>query len=347
MKLSRREWTIFCFQAGLLMGQNFLLQDVLEIIAKSKTKKKVRILSQKLSQEMQKGYTFSESVKNSCSNPAPYLLASIAAGEQSSQLGRVFKNLFHYFDGKNQLEQKLKSTSSYPLLIFILSIAMAIGLLSFIVPLMEDISDVLLVEMPQNTQRLITFVHWFSSYRWYLISGFLLSIALVFYLCYRWKYFVHLFLLHLPFVGEWIKKKELWKFFSTFSMLLKNHVSTDLALSISSETMNNSRLCEEIALAVAPLRQGKPLSMSLERFVISSEYWYSLLRTGEESNRVGQNMQFISDALHKELALFYDQWIKLTEPLLFLSVGTVVLWIVLTTYLPMLSMFQWEMMGIP
>jgi type IV pilus assembly protein PilC len=347
MTLNRKEWTIFSFQASMLLQQNFLLQDVLDIISRSRTRKKVKQLSQELRKETEKGFSLKESLLRACPGIEPFYLLSISAGEQSGTLTNAFQNLYHHLERKNTLEQRLKSTSAYPLIILSISIILGISLLSFIVPLIQEIASSIDMELPTNTRRLIATSQWISTNRYYLGIAVLLLIAGVFYLRQRFRYFFHTFCLKLPFIGDWTRKKELWKFFSTFSLLLSNQVTADTALAIACETLHNVRLSEEIALAMEPLRQGESLSGSLHRFMISSEYLYSLLKTGEESNRMAQNAQFISEALQGELNASYDQWVKLAEPALFLLIGMVVLWIVFSAYLPMLSMFQWDTWNLP
>jgi type IV pilus assembly protein PilC len=347
MKLNRKEWTIFSFQASMLLQQNFLLQDVLDIISKSRTRKKVKQLSQDLRKETEKGYSLKEALQRLCPRIEPFFLVSISAGEQSSTLTNAFQNLYHHLERKNTLEQRLKSTSAYPLLILGISIVLGISLLSFIVPLIQEIASSIDMDLPKNTRQLIASTQWISSNRYYLLFALLMLGAFMVYLRQRFKYFFHTLWLKLPIIGDWTRKKELWKFFSTFSLMLNNQVVTDTALTIACETLNNVRLSEEISLTIEPLRQGQSLSGSLQRFMISSEYFYSLLKTGEESNRMAQNAQFISDALQSELNASYDQWVKLAEPALFLTIGMVVLWIVFTAYLPMLSMFQWDTWNMP
>jgi general secretion pathway protein F len=347
MKLSRKEWNIFCFQAAMLLNQDFLLQDVFDIISRSRTRKRVKILSQRLKEEMEKGFALHEALKNICTKIETYLYASISAGEQSSTLTSAFQNLYHHMERKNQLEIKLKSTSVYPLIVLSISVILAVALVSFIVPIITQIADTLAADLPKNTRQLIAFWQWISVYRWVVLASLVfLGIGTVF-LWTRMKYFFHTFFLYLPFIGEWIKKKDLWKFFSTMSLMMESHVSADLALTVSAETVSNIRLSEEISLAMAPLQQGESLSGSLQRFRISSEYLYSLLKTGEESNRMAQNARFIAEALQMELHASYEQWVKLAEPVLFLIIGMIVLWIVFSAYLPMLSMFQWDAWGLP
>jgi general secretion pathway protein F len=226
-------------------------------------------------------------------------------------------------------------------------VILAVALVSFIVPIITQIADTLAADLPKNTRQLIAFWQWISVYRWVVLASLVfLGIGTVF-LWTRMKYFFHTFFLYLPFIGEWIKKKDLWKFFSTMSLMMESHVSADLALTVSAETVSNIRLSEEISLAMAPLQQGESLSGSLQRFMISSEYLYSLLKTGEESNRMAQNARFIAEALQMELHASYEQWVKLAEPVLFLIIGMIVLWIVFSAYLPMLSMFQWDAWGLP
>lgn len=347
MKLNRKEWTIFSFQASMLLQQNFLLQDVLDIVSRSRTRKKVKQLSQELRKETEKGFSLKESLLRVCPRIEPFYLLSISAGEQSGTLTNAFQNLYHHLERKNTLEQRLKSTSAYPLIILSISLILGIGLLSFIVPLIQEIASSIDMELPTNTRRLIATTQWIFVNRYNLGIVILLLIAGVFYLRQRFRYFFHTLCLRLPLIGDWTRKKELWKFFSTFSLLLSNQVTADTALAIACETLHNVRLSEEIALAIEPLRQGQSLSGSLHRFMISSEYLYSLLKTGEESNRMAQNAQFIAEALQGELNASYDQWVKLAEPALFLLIGMVVLWIVFSAYLPMLSMFQWDTWNLP
>ncbi len=347
MKLNRKEWTSWCFQVAMLLQQNFLLQDVLEIVSKSRTYAKVKHLSVCIREDMIKGYSFSESLQRHCTKIESYIMVSINSGEENSTIEKTFHHLYLYLDRKNRLDEKLKSTSAYPLLILVVAIGLTSALLGFMVPLIQEIAQSLDTPLPENTRRIIHATQWVSLHRWWLMLGGALFAGFLYFIGSKYKYFIHSVWLYFPLLGEWIRKKDLWKFFSTFSLLLNNQVSAEQSLSIAAETLQNARLYEEISLTIAPIQQGATLSGSLHRFMLSSEYIYSLLKTGEESNRMAQNAQFISDALQNELYARYEQWVKLAEPALFIVIGMIILWMVFSAYLPMLSLFQWDMWHIP
>jgi type II secretory pathway component PulF len=129
------------------------------------------------------------------------------------------------------------------------------------------------------------------------------------------------------------------RFSRSLGLLLKNGIPVHESLPLATNTLDNLVLRERLAEASeAIINRGCTLSESFNRSGIFPEFLLSMIAVGEESGKLEESLEQIASSYEKEVDQTIKVMVSMVEPLLILSVGGVVGFIVFAMLLPILNM---------
>jgi general secretion pathway protein F len=141
----------------------------------------------------------------------------------------------------------------------------------------------------------------------------------------------------LPTLGERLHLYQLARFYRSLGMLLRGGMPVVKALQMVSELLQLS-LRGQLALAAASIREGQPISYSMERYGLTTPVALRMLRVGERSGRMGEMMERIASFYEEETARWVERFTKLFEPLLMVFIGLLIGGIVVLMYFPIFEL---------
>jgi len=300
----------------------------------------VRKLVKGLSLRLREGSSFSNALKDESSSFGDYYISSVRSGEESGDFGKFLENIYAFLERQEKFENKVKSASFYPLFILSLTTIVVIALISYIVPSIVDLAKILDTTLPTATLRLIRIANFFKEYWLFIIFGAIFISLLFRFFVNKFKYFFDTFLLKIPYLSGIIRKTEYLKFFRELALLVRNSIQIEKAVLISEEALSNLRLRDEVESARRKLIGGYDLSESLSSFVAEDSYLFSLLKIGEESNRVSENISFANSVLEREIEERRERILKSIEPVMLIIIGVIILTVIYNLYLPILNMLN-------
>ena len=194
--------------------------------------------------------------------------------------------------------------------------------------------------LPLPTKLLIAASGFMSRY-WYL---FILGLVFLIMGAARWasggkkKLAMDGLMLRVPFINKFVTASEMARFSRSLGLLLKNGISVHESLPLATATLNNLTLKTRFAEASeAIVNSGCTLSESLTRSGIFSEFLLSMIAVGEESGKLEESLDQIASSYDKEVDQTIKVMVSMVEPLLILTVGGIVGFIVFAMLLPILN----------
>ena len=123
-------------------------------------------------------------------------------------------------------------------------------------------------------------------------------------------------------------------------MLLANGISILAALEITVPTLSNEVVKKELKKVTEGLKIGNPLSMGLKNTekLKFPPFVVNLIAVGEESGRLDETMNEITDSYERETDELVKISLALLEPIMILVLGAVVGFIVISMLLPIFTM---------
>jgi general secretion pathway protein F len=141
----------------------------------------------------------------------------------------------------------------------------------------------------------------------------------------------------IPNIGKRIQIYQLARFYRTFGMLLKGGVPVVPALEMVSGLLQ-VELREQLSNATNSIREGKPASVSLEKFGLTTPIATRLLRVGERTGRLDEMADRIATLYDDDMARWIDWFTKLFEPILMGLIGLIIGMIVIMMYFPIFEL---------
>ncbi len=341
-QLSNQELALITRQLSILIKSGIPLAEVFHLLSEQTESKKVKTIAIKIRQRLLEGLSLTKALNLLGSTFPPLYIATTNAGETSGKLIEIFDNLADYLETKADLHQKIKLSLLYPIILTIVSLAVIISLLIFVIPEIVIVFDDLGQQLPELTLNLIQVSDFLKNHGQFLLAG-LLSIGFSIKLLLKnndFKKSFDTYLIKLPLIGKILLNVETARFIRTLSILSNSKVETLNSLSIASEVINNRYIKAAVLSAANSVRKGSSISKALRDEKCFRPITLHLINSGESSGKLGDMLDSTASYHEKEIQQFASNFVGIFEPLLILIMGGLVLLIVLAILLPIFEMNQ-------
>lgn len=263
----------------------------------------------------------------------------LKAGEKSGKLEEVLLRLADQMEKDYDVKSKVKGALSYP--IFVLSATFIIvGLIMiFVIPQIQAVFQENNTQLPFLTQIIIGISMLIRHQYIYLISA---VAGLI------WAYRIYsrspsgiknidTFKLHIPVLGNLIKKSGMARFARTFSTLMAAGLPMLEIFDTSKTVIGNSVFEKEITLVSKDVENGLELSAALRKQPNIPKMMVQLTAVGEKSGNIDEVYDNMANFMEKEVDHLTQNLATLLEPALMLIMGVVIGTIVVSILLPIYS----------
>lgn len=339
-KIVKKELPAFSRQLSAMLLAGMPLIQSLDALEDQTSDKNFKMVLLGLKNYLQAGASFSESLGHYPSVFTSLYVNMIKAGESGGQLGETAARLASFLEAAAKLNRKVKSAMSYPVIVLIIAIGIAVAMILFIVPVFADMFKDFDAELPGPTAFMVNLSGYMRKYG-IIIVAVIIVLVIAFK---KWKktntgaYQCSLFALNFPVIGELNRKVATSRFARTFAQLLKSGVPILQAMGIVSGATGNKVFEKVILEARLVVEQGEPLSHGLVKAKCFPKLLVHMMAAGEKTGRIDEMMQNISDFYDEEVEAMLDGLTALIEPLLMVFLGVIIGGIVISMFLPIFKM---------
>jgi type IV pilus assembly protein PilC len=329
------------FYSGLsmLLTSGIDLKSALELIAGNQKIKKDEALFIKIKEQIVAGFDFANALK-STKRFSVYEEFSIRIGEQSGKLLEVLKGLSEYFSKKIKQRRQIINALSYPILVLLTAIGTVIFMMHFIVPMFSDVFSRFKGDLPLITKIVIKASEIVSSsVGWFLLLLFLLIFVIVLFRKSNW-WVMHISPMNslIPIFGALLKKIYLARFASSMHLLLSSKNPLDKSLGLVSEMIGFYPLKKALEASRLDIQNGMSLHQSLKKHSFFQSQLLSIIKVGEESNRLEFVFQKLASEYSDEIDKKTETLRSVIEPILIIFIGGFVALILVAMYLPLFKL---------
>jgi type IV pilus assembly protein PilC len=335
-KVKSEEMILFTRSLATMVNAGLpLLQGIDVMIEQTERQNFKQVLTQ-IGQDIEAGLTFSDALKKHPKVFTELYSSMVRAGEASGNLDGILIQLAEYLEATEKLKRDIRSAMTYPVIALVIVVAIAGGLLVFIVPKFQDIFDSLGGTLPAPTLLLIATSNILRKYILIVIGA-----VIVFVLALRYyastpsgRLQLDAFLLRVPIFGPLLRKVAISRFARTMSTLTRSGVPVLAALEIVERTIGNEVIARAVKGSQASIKAGATIADPLARSGVFPIMVTRMIDVGEKTGSL--------DELLTKLSEFYDQQVEATiagltsmiEPILILFLGVVVGGMVLALFMP-------------
>ena len=331
----------FCWQLTTMVEGGIGVTTALETIAEDIENLQLQQVLQQISEEIHKGETFSDSISEFPKVFNKLSCALILAGETGGNLPEALRRLAVYFDNRDKLAKKVKGAMAYPVFVLSFIVVIVIFIMAFIVPRFTVIFDQIGGDLPAFTKAFMAFYDMLRFNLLYII-GFVLAVVILASLTYskskKGHYLFCRIALGLPLLGKIFSQAFVATFCRTMSTLIAAGVSVLEVFDILSVMTNNDIIKAAIMRTREQIVEGSNISLSLAASGFFPNMVVKMIQVGEESGSLSKVLDRTSDYYERKVDSTITTVMSLLEPIMIVTVGSIVLVVVLALYLPIFSM---------
>ena len=322
-------------------------------------------------EEIEGGATLSEAMAKSPKAFNRLYVNMIKAGEAGGALEVILQRLAEFQERAQSLKRKVKGALVYPIFVVVFAVAILVFIMLKIVPQFKKIFDDFNTKLPPITEVLITLSKWTAAY-WWAFPVIPIAIWLTVMLIRKFpagRYGFDLLIMTYPVFGTLIEKNIVARTMRTLGTLVASGVPILEALHITRETSGNAvfeKIYQKVHEAIregetiaAPMRDNarppfSPAALSIGLFFppvigaagyalkmnkkILDDMVINMVDVGEETGELDTMLYKVADTFDEEVAVITESLTRLMEPLLIIVLGTIVGFIVIALFMPLIAL---------
>jgi type IV pilus assembly protein PilC len=330
----------FFRQLANLLQSGMPIAKALGTLQEQAQNPKLRLIVQDLSNAVQEGSSLAAALER---HPTvfPVMYANLTrAGESGGMLDQVLWRMVEFGEKDEELRGKAVGALVYPIFLMLVSMVTIFMLVSFVFPKFVVIFDDFDATLPVMTQIVIA-VSSFMGAWWWAVA---VAILLVGVMCRSYaksetgRRSLDALWLKIPVLGDLVEKYEMAKFSRTLGTLFDNGVPVLNALDITSDTLGNQIIQDEVEAVRRRVSEGDSISAGLRDAAHFPPMVVNMFATGEETGELGAVTGRIADAYDVEVDRAVKAFTALLEPIIIVFMGGVVGFLVIAMLLPMLTL---------
>jgi len=342
-RVSLKDVSIMTRQLSTLLGAGLpLIPSLNALIAQTGHAQLKTILAQ-IKDSVNEGNSLTASMIHFPNVFEPFYVNMARAGEASGTLNAILGRLADFYENQQALRTKVRSALAYPVLMFLIGSVVLLFLVSFVVPNITKIFQDMHQKLPAITVFLITISGFLKVYWWLVLllgagafMGSRYAIRKTAWGQYEWDRLK----LKVPLLGSINQKIAVARFSRTLGTLLQSDVPLLTSLEIVRNIVNNRLIADEIHKTANEVEEGQSLSIPLARSGLFPPMAIEMISVGEQSGTLETMLFRIADAFEREVESNILMITSLLEPIMILTMGLLVGFIVVSVLLPIFEMNQ-------
>jgi len=293
-------------------------------------------------QRVRTGELLSEAFRNAAPGAVSKVYTTtLLAGEKSGNLEEVLGRFIAFQRIALAFRKKLVASLVYPALLITMVTLMFTFLLSYVVPQFQTLySQIGNGSLPPMTIFVLSVGDFAKHWIWL----FLLLLVVGSFLLWRWSKTeggstaIDRFRLSLPIAGGIWLKYQVAIFSRTMATLLSGGLPLVQALETAGDSIESKLLSNAILDSVQKVREGRPLSRSLEETKVFPDLAYEMVEVGESTGALPAMLTSVAEFLEEDVQTALSAALSLIEPVILIVMGIVVATVLISLYLPIFQL---------
>ena len=299
--------------------------ETLKSIQESTSDIKIRNLCVKVTDNIEKGYSLKEAFSGFEDALSPAYTTLLCAGEESGKLDEVLDNITKTLNKEEEILNSLKSSFAYPVFIFFLAIGVFLFFKMFVFKAFESSFE----GISQNDISALLIGSIIKIIFFYLFCAGIITIIIK---NESLKDKIINIISRLSIFKKLINYYYFQNFFTVLSLSYSAGISLIDSLALADTVLKIEDASKKIKKSLQRISKGCEFTTALALSGIFSDYVMSQISSGEKSGTLDKS--FMRAALDYENKLDTNLKImtKLTEPILIIFVGLMVLYVAFSLY---------------
>ncbi len=341
--VSRKLLTQFTRQLSTLINAGLPILRSLRILEQQQKPGPMRLAVRYVADDVEGGATLSEAMAR---HPKVYdrlYTNMVRAGEVGGVLDSILQRLADFMEKSEALKRKVLSAMIYPIAVISFAFGILALLLMFVIPKFQEIFIEMGSKLPSITRFLLRASAWVTAGGWAVILGVpvgLWVLGKLIRISAGGRYVLDSLNLRIPIMGRILGKTAVARFSRTLGTLLAAGVPILEALTITADTAGNEVYSRALSKVREGIREGENFAAPLRTARIVDPMVVNMIDVGEETGELDKMLNKIADTYDEEVETLVAGLTSLLEPVMIIALGLIIGTIVISLFMPMVTMIQ-------
>jgi type IV pilus assembly protein PilC len=270
----------------------------------------------------------------------PIYTTTLLAGERSGNLQEVLERYLAFQRVSLTFRKKLTASLIYPALLLTLVTGLLIFMFTVVIPQFAELYEQIGSQLPAMTVGLLSFGKWLQhNIVWVLVVLLIVGAGgYRFAITERGRDFVDGFRIGLPIFGKIWLKYQVALFSRTLSTLLTGGLPLVPSLDTAARSISSRRVSKAVVSSIETVREGKSLADALTRTKVMPDLATEMISVGEQTGALPQMLNSVAEFFEEDVQTALTAALALIEPAILIVMGIVVVFILISLYLPIFSL---------
>ena len=341
-RVKHKQLTQFTQQLSVLMDAGLPIVRSLKILGNQQKPGTLKNILIEVAEDVETGSQFSEALGKHPRTFDKLYVNMVKAGEAGGVLDVILQRLAAFMERMEALKRKIIGASIYPAVVITIALAVVLAIMKFIVPKFREVFEQVRVPMPGMTVMLMNISQGIEDFWWAIIALPIIFVVIL----KMWaqtrggRMILDRFKLSAPLIGPIIKKSVISRFCRTLGTLLQSGVPILEALAIVRNATGNEVVAAAISQVHDSIREGENIAEPLAACGVFDDIVINMIDVGEETGELDKMLLKVADNYDAEVDAAVSALMSVLEPLLIVGLGLTVGFIVVSLFLPLISLLE-------
>jgi type IV pilus assembly protein PilC len=344
-KVKSRDLVIFTRQLSTMVSAGVPLVGAISTLRDQTENKKFKEQLADVVKDVEGGTNLADALEKHPTTFSPIYVNMVRAGETGGILDDILKKLAVQQEKDATIRSKVKSASTYPLVLLAITVIAFFVLTIFVVPKIGDLVTNLGgpgAKLPVQTRVMLGVSHFIRRFWFILLALFIIGPIYI----NRWRKTekgrkkFDAFILKVPVVKVVVTKVAIARFARIFASMMGAGVSVLESLQVTAKALGNSVIEEELLNATKEVKNGQQLSQQLAQSKLFPPIVSQMLAVGEETGQTDVILVKVADFYEEEVDALVSSLSSILEPVMIVVMGAMVGLIAASVIGPITSLNQ-------
>ena len=339
-KVKTNELAVFCRQFAIMINSGIPILGCIEILKTQSYSGMLKKILDKVCEDVKAGLMLSEAIDKHKKVFPEFFRSMLKIGEMSGKMDMVLTSLADYYEKDLSIKKKVKGALAYPIMLLVLTLAIVVVMLAFIVPTFRTNLSALEVE-PEGLTLAVYNLSDFMLANWlYILAVIGVTVCLLWGigLTKKGRYFYDYLALHLPIVKKIKTDLITARFARGFALLLASGMDVVDAMDSISIVLGNKWLLERFKKAKEEVEHGMTLTTAFRMYKLFPEMLIQMVSIGEKTAALDEVLNRSCVFFDEQVETSLNAIVSKIQPIMLCIMGAVVAVLFMAVYSPMLSM---------
>lgn len=323
---------------GTLLDARLPLTEALGFVQEQLRDTSLRVAISAIREDLENGQSLRQSLEDRSDVFPQRIKTLLIMGETSDTLGDTCQRIAQMLRSEAEVASEVRSAMVYPVILLTMSTLVLALLIFYLVPTLLPVFETAAAEPPPVLQAMESIRQTLTNSGANTLAIAAAILLALYLLRGTVRSAVNWAMMHAPVTSSFLRKRHSLGFCQNLGVMIEAGMSSVDGINAAEPALPFAPWREQLRAARAEIEAGSTLSSAIERITFLDPMARSLIKAGDETDRLGPMLKAAAEAMQTETQATLKRALSLLTPALTLIIGAVVGLLIVSTITAILDL---------